>query len=68
MSLLKKESAKNEIRVSQLMTERDKLKAELLIRDQMSTNHKMHDEEDITKYEIEISRLMETVEKKEYTL
>jgi hypothetical protein len=40
----------------------------MLLKDQMINSRKEHDEALASSYEIEISRLVDTIEKKEFTL
>ena len=51
-----------------LSAERDEIKAQLLVAEQVSLNVKSKEEEISSHYDIEINRLVEQVEKKEYTL
>ena len=55
-------------RWSRLTAERDEIKAQLLIAEQLSKNVKSKEDEIKNHYEIEAQRLVEQVEKKEYTL
>ena len=54
--------------VERLQSDRDQYKAELLIKDQLINNKQIHDEGQYSSYEIEIQRLVDNLEKKEYTL
>lgn len=55
-------------RAERATAEKDELKAQLLVFEQMSMNVKSKEEELANHYEIEINRLVDQVEKKEYTL
>jgi len=48
--------------------DRESIKAELIVTAQMATNVKSKEEEIASHYEIELTRMVEQVEKKEYTL
>ena len=50
------------------MADWDRLKAELLVKDQVKNSGKVVEDEVVTNYEIEISWLADSLEKKEYTL
>ena len=50
------------------MADRDRLKAELLVKDQVRNSGRVVEDEVVTNYEIEISWLADALEKKEYTL
>lgn len=55
-------------RSQRLVSERDELKAQLLVAEQMSKNVQSKEAEITSHFQIEIQRLVEQVEKKEYTL
>jgi chromosome segregation ATPase len=55
-------------RSDRLQIERDEIKAKLLVAEQLGMNVKSKEEEITTHYEIEMKRLIDQVEKKEYTL
>ena len=68
MKKLQQEVDQANSRADRLQAERDEIKAQLLVSDQVSKNVKSREEELSSHYDLEIQRLVEQVEKKEYTL
>lgn len=68
LKLQKKENQILVNKTSTLMSDWNQIKAELLLKDQMLNNKRIHEDEQVTTYEIEIQRLVDHLEKKEYTL